>query len=153
DEEDARVLWEWANDPGVRSASFSQAPILWEEHLAWFTARLRDPGCGFFIVTTDDRRPIGQVRLQYDGATAEIHVSLAPGERGRGVGVAAIRAATGIALREGRAAEVLAHVKPDNAGSLVAFERAGFARVGAIRFKGHDAVLFVHTQDPARDLP
>ena len=28
---DGRLLWEWANDPEVRAASFSSAPVSWED--------------------------------------------------------------------------------------------------------------------------
>ncbi len=41
---DARLLWEWANDPGVRAASFSSDPILWEDPLG-MVCQEGEPAC------------------------------------------------------------------------------------------------------------
>jgi len=42
EEADCSLLWEWANEPEVRSASFSSTPIAWDEHREWFTKKLGD---------------------------------------------------------------------------------------------------------------
>ena len=39
-ETDCQLLFSWANDPDVRSASFHSAPVQWEEHRQWFKQKL-----------------------------------------------------------------------------------------------------------------
>ncbi|HLF07214.1 MAG TPA: UDP-2,4-diacetamido-2,4,6-trideoxy-beta-L-altropyranose hydrolase, partial [Thermoplasmata archaeon] len=46
---DARLVWEWANDPDTREASFDTAPIPWETHEDWFAKKVVDPECVFLI--------------------------------------------------------------------------------------------------------
>ena len=58
---DRRLLWEWANQPGVRSASFDSAPIPWHVHVAWFERKLAGPRCVLFIGENGSGLPLGQV--------------------------------------------------------------------------------------------
>ncbi len=44
-EDDRQLLFRWANDPVVRRHSFNANAIAWEEHCAWFAAKIRDPAC------------------------------------------------------------------------------------------------------------
>ncbi len=137
---DAHVVWEWANDSVTRAASFQTAPIPWHEHETWFSARLRDDRCRFFIAVDDDR-PIGQVRMTVEGDRAEVHISLAPLERGRGHGLTMLRQACAEAERSGLRG-LVAHVKPSNTSSIALFERAGFSRHGSVTQDGHEALRF-----------
>src|SRR6266705_476142 len=57
---DCRLLWEWANDPGVRAASFQTAMISWDEHAEWFADRL-DNGL-IYIAEDQQGKPVGQFR-------------------------------------------------------------------------------------------
>ena len=44
--EDARLLWEWRNDPATRVASRSSEEVAWDDHLAgWPTASTGPTGC------------------------------------------------------------------------------------------------------------
>src|SRR5690606_32802006 len=61
-ESDARLLWEWANDPVARAASFSSAPIPWEEHEGWFRRRLVQ-GDPLYLAVDDHQMPLGVVRF------------------------------------------------------------------------------------------
>ena len=76
--EDCRLIWEWANEPTVRSASFSTEAIPWERHQQWFAAKLNDPGCAFFIGVNESGVPIGQLRCDMSDRTAVISISLDP---------------------------------------------------------------------------
>ena len=49
-EADALMLWAWANDHGVRRASFHDDWIPWDSHAAWFAARLHDPASRLYVV-------------------------------------------------------------------------------------------------------
>ena len=114
--DDARLLYEWRNDPETRAASFHQDEIPYEDHLAWFGKMMKDENRLQFILMDGDT-PVGQIRLDLSPAgaketgsmtaaacieghknnsagqqcEAEISYAAAPGQRGRGYGTALIR--------------------------------------------------------------
>ena len=110
----ARVL-AWRNDSDSVAASLTGAAVAPDEHAAWFGRRMGD-----IRIAEDDGEPVGQVRLDPDG---ELSIAVAPEARGRGYASRMIEAA--VALAPGPL--VTARVKEDNARSLRAFARAGFA--------------------------
>jgi UDP-2,4-diacetamido-2,4,6-trideoxy-beta-L-altropyranose hydrolase len=138
---DVRLLFDWANDPAARAQSFTQATIPWEDHERWFARKLADARCLLLIAEDAQGRPVGQVRFDVgEDASAIISVSMAPEQRGRGYGAAAIAQACE-ALRARRGAlTVLAYIRPDNLASQRAFSRAGFSAPASVDFQGHAAV-------------
>lgn len=122
-EEDASLLFDWANDEGVRSSSLNPAPIPWEDHVAWFHRRLADPSSIIFIATLDGS-PAGVVRFQGEIAS----YALAPEMRGRGLGPEIVREGTLRRLAAGGRRPVAAIVKPDNEASAKACLEAGYQR-------------------------
>ena len=142
-ESDRRLLWEWANEAGVRAASFSQAQIGWEEHTRWFAEKLADEQCLILIGEDPEGRPIGQVRFdQRPNGEADIDVSIAPESRGMGYGSALIDAAVRELFRARAVKRVNAYIRQENLGSLHAFEKAGFYKVGEQTVHGNEAVHY-----------
>lgn len=134
--DDCERLFAWANDPTTRRQSFDSRPIAWDDHVAWFDRRLRDPATVMYIAEDDHQHPIGQVRHDLEERRAVVSVSIAPEARGRGWGSVVIAAATRRLLLESSVVdEVIGRIKPDNAGSIAAFDRAGFEPVEVDREK------------------
>ncbi|MGH9226790.1 MAG: GNAT family N-acetyltransferase [Acidimicrobiales bacterium] len=119
-EADARRLWEWANDPATRAASFTSDPIPWETHADWLRRRLADPASHLFI--TD----IGVVR--FEGAV--ISVTVAPSARGKGLGAALIDAGVRRLFATTDTPAIVAHIRPENVASHIAFADADFTPSG-----------------------
>jgi len=147
--EDRRLLWEWANDPEVRAASFSSDAISWETHVAWFAEKLMPEKSVIFIAEYEDGNAAGQIRFDFrqDGE-ADVNLSLAKEKRGCGLAVPVIQAGVRELFATTECKRVHAFVKPENAASMRAFEKAGFVRIGADRIRDHVAVRF----DLLRDL-
>ena len=137
---DVELLFRWANDPLVRSMSFSSAPIPWEGHQFWFAAKLADPACLLFLAEDESDTPVALVRFDVEGERAVISVSVAPEARGRGLGAHAIHLGTVEARARARVGEVLAYIKPENEASIRAFRSAGFGEPFAVDYAGHEAV-------------
>lgn len=135
--EDSRMIWEWANDPATRLASFSSESIPWEQHRNWFTAKLVDPCCLFFIVLSPDDLPIGQIRFQLDGKEAVISVSMDASQRGKGYGSQAVRAVSESVFATTAVEIIHAYIKPENLFSIRAFTKAGFQEVGFAEIQGN----------------
>ena len=127
--DDARLLWEWTNDPAVRRASFTTTEVGWDEHRAWLADRLADPASALWVATDHRGERLGQVRVEVAAGVGTIGFSLAPDRRGEGWAapllVAAAHAAardlagTGLQGLEGR-------VREGNEPSARAFVSAGF---------------------------
>lgn len=139
---DCRLLWEWVNDPAVRTSAFRSAPVPWDEHVSWFAARRRDPRCHMYVLEDEHDAPVGQVRFDVgvDGV-AEIDLSIAAAARGRGYATQGLRLACARVTARGDTTGIRALVKPGNVASLRAFERAGFVVAGAARVGGQEAVV------------
>jgi len=128
--QDCPLLWNWANDPVARKASFSSDSIPWSRHTQWFNEKIQDSHCRIFIATNSDGTPVGQVRFDIvQSNSAIVNVIVAPEFRRMGYGAALIRevveAASGSELEAFHA-----FIKPENEASLRTFERAGFIKTG-----------------------
>lgn len=146
---DCRLLFDWANDPAVRSFSYNAAPIVWEEHAQWLKERLADPACFMFVGEEHDGTPVGLVRFQVNGEDAEASVNVASDRRGGGYGTALIglgcaKLERGTALRTTHA-----FIKLDNVASVRAFEKAGFIHAGREVVKGFASLHLVRNKGRA----
>lgn len=137
---DMRRIWEWANEPTVRAASFRSEPIPWEGHVRWFTARMDDPQFIQYIGWNAADEPVGQVRFDCEGASAIIGVSIAAEQRGKGYAPHLIRAGVAAIARTTDITLVRALIKVENAASLRSFIAAGFHSIGECEYHGHHAV-------------
>lgn len=84
-EEDAQLLFEWANDSLVRNNSFNSEPIKWGNHIKWFLNKLNSSDSNIFILC-HNFTPIGQVRLDFVNGYWEIDYSIVKKYRGKGFG-------------------------------------------------------------------
>lgn len=141
---DSRLLWEWANDPLVREASFSPEHISWDEHCHWFAEKGRDPRETILICEDDLRNSIGTVRFHetspYD---VEVGVTIAPEHRGQNYAPYVLRLALDYLLEASTAVRVHAFIKKSNAPSVRSFERVGFRHAGNESVRGNDALHYV----------
>jgi UDP-2,4-diacetamido-2,4,6-trideoxy-beta-L-altropyranose hydrolase len=145
-ENDSRLLWEWANDAQVRAAAFSSTPIPWEQHEVWFTGKMNDPDCRILIAENGQGRAVGQFRVDWRSREeADIDISVSSECRGSGYGRALIDLGASQALAGRSAARLHAFVKPENQASRRSFELAGFEGLGEEYVNGHAAVHYIRT--------
>jgi UDP-2,4-diacetamido-2,4,6-trideoxy-beta-L-altropyranose hydrolase len=144
EEGDCRLLWEWANDPSVRAASFSIAPISWDEHLSWFKNKLQDTQSVIFIADDENGKPVAQIRFdRAHDREAEVDVTIANDRRGAGIASNLIDMAAQTVFLNQNFDRLCAWIKPGNCPSTKAFERAKFRRREATHPKGYSAILYV----------
>lgn len=124
----------WANDPDTRRASFCQERITAEEHQAWFAHSLSLSSRQMFIVELDGE-DVGFARLEWDGASAEVGINIAPERRRSGLGLATLHALAGEAARRG-CRLLVARIRLDNRASISVFEKAGYRFVGPCTMRG-----------------
>jgi UDP-2,4-diacetamido-2,4,6-trideoxy-beta-L-altropyranose hydrolase len=141
--EDARLLHDWANDPEVRSMAFASDPIEWEEHKRWFEKRLRDPNTQIYVAVQDSE-PVGQIRFDVvSDSAAEVDVHTKPGLRGKGLGTQIISLGVTHFFTKSSVQTIHAIIKPENAKSRRAFEKAGFKEVQKKLVNGQECFYMV----------
>jgi UDP-2,4-diacetamido-2,4,6-trideoxy-beta-L-altropyranose hydrolase len=141
--EDCELLFAWANDPEVRTSSFSSEAIPWERHQEWFSKKMADPNVLLYVVMGPNDGPIGQVRYDIDGSRALVSISLGAGFRGKGYGGKCLSLAVEELFRNTSATLIDAYVKPTNSSSLRMFLNAGFQRQQETSFAGQPAVHLI----------
>lgn len=140
-DDDCRLLWEWVNEPQGRVFAFNPETVSWEEHQQWFRRKRSDPSCFLFVLVDENASPVGQVRFDMEPDNkAVIAITIGADYRGLGYGTEAIRLICDYLRRNGSAAEAVAYIKPNNAPSIRAFQKAGFSHQGKRLVRGQEAV-------------
>jgi RimJ/RimL family protein N-acetyltransferase len=129
--DDAKLLYEWVNDPEVRSMSFSTKPIEWESHKAWFEQKINDKKVKIFIAMKNDNEPVGQIRFEIiDNSYAEVGIHVKNCYRNRGIGWKIIEMGTNHFFDISSVTSIYATIKITNERSKYAFLKAGFSEIG-----------------------
>jgi UDP-2,4-diacetamido-2,4,6-trideoxy-beta-L-altropyranose hydrolase len=139
-EDDCRLLWDWANDPDVRTGSFSSEPISWEQHLKWFKSKMADKDCLIFLAADSEGSPIGQARFERKKDNARISVSVRKGFRDSGYGSRIIELASKKVFEVFDIQKIDSYIKIENKPSKSAFTNAGYKEIGLKTIKGHRAL-------------
>ncbi len=139
---DAARLLAWRNDPSANRWFSSSTRVSTDQHAAWLEQTLADPN-RILLIIEGDEQPLGQVRLDLDGPSATVSITVDAGARGRGVGRAALDQTTRLAGQLGLE-RLEARIKPGNAASLAAFAAAGFAAWASDRSSGETLLHWVN---------
>lgn len=124
--EDAKIIFDLANDPVTRQNSFSTAEIKWEDHIKCFSRKIEDVNCDFYILKDGDS-VIGSIRVDYDNdkLTGLISYNVSANHRRRGYGTKMIQMITDKA-RKGYT--LVGEVKKTNVGSIKCFENNNYIK-------------------------
>jgi RimJ/RimL family protein N-acetyltransferase len=124
---DARLLFEWRNDPATRAASLTQDEIGWPEHVAWFERSL-ESSTRCILLAVEDDRSVGMVRFDIspDDGSAEVSINLAPEVRGTGRSRAILDAGIAAFVEEHDVTVLTAQIRAANVASARLFVSTGF---------------------------
>jgi RimJ/RimL family protein N-acetyltransferase len=84
--DDARLLFDWRDDPVTRRASYDTGELLFDAHVAWLQATLLNPSRKLLVAEEEDV-PVGTVRIDRSAGddVVELSWTVSPHARGRGV--------------------------------------------------------------------
>lgn len=126
--DDARLYFDWANDPVVRQMAFHIEPIQWEDHLRWFKSKVESL-ISHLLLCYHGTEPIGQVRFDIlEGDEAEIDISIARESRGKGYGKAMLKASIEYEHCMNGVKTFVSEVKEENASSNRMFLSCNFKK-------------------------
>jgi len=131
--DDARLLYEWRNDPAARSASRNIVPLDFESHVRWLEGTLKN-SLRELLIAEIDGTPVGTVRLDRSAEGTELSWTVAPGVRRKGIG----KAIVALACRRAKP-PIYAEMQEGNIASIKIAEFAGMSLVkkkdGLLRFE------------------
>ncbi len=122
--DDCEIIYNWANEEEVRKNSFNSDLIEYEDHIKWFEAKINDDNVYLFILKDEDIL-VGMLRLEkQEDDSLLINFSIDANSRGKGYATKLLKL-----IKEKYLNEVLiGKVKPENIGSIKAFEKAGYIK-------------------------
>lgn len=126
--EDVMLIYEWANDKGVRENSFNSNPIPLEDHICWYEKKMQSKTTLFFIMMNEEQ-PIGQIRLELEGDSAQVNYSISAQYRGKGYGKEMLRLVeVELQTLHPEINKLVAEVKADNVASQSVFQNGKFRK-------------------------
>ncbi|MEO7264722.1 MAG: GNAT family N-acetyltransferase, partial [Ferruginibacter sp.] len=141
-EADMLLYFEWANDETVRENSINKSQIIFEDHVKWFTGRLKN-SASILLVFENTGKAIGQLRIEIDEKNREsvINYSIDKNYRGKGFGTVILSEShkyyTGLDIPY----PLIGFVKLNNTASISAFNKAGFLKLDGEFLINNEAYL------------
>ena len=141
---DAKTLFDWQQDPGIRAASLVGAEVTWEGHCQWLGKRLRDPRCFLFMAESDGKL-LGTIRLESSAEHGELVISIAvaPEARGQGWGKRLLAETKKVASTLALSERIRALVRCDNPASRRCFEQSGYRLANEELVHGHPTAVYI----------
>ena len=152
---DCELIWQWRNDPEVRSVALDQQPIAWSDHTGWFDESQADDKRQIFIAKNTAGHSIGHIEFQFDEGGNQVRLSLIVDQkhRGRGTGVSLIKIALERIFATTEINKVVAQMRSGNTASEKSFRTAGFRTIAPTIVDGVMARQFLFERNQADDQP
>ncbi|WP_232420767.1 GNAT family N-acetyltransferase [Leptospira vanthielii] len=142
-EDDCKLLFDWANEPEVRKASFSTEKIEWSGHTNWFFQKLKNPN-SLILIFEADGSPAGLIRFDKDTEQNYFLISFLLDEKFRGMSLGTTLISEGLAyLSSGQQGPIVCvgFVKKENVASQRAFYKNEFL----LESESDDNLKFIKT--------
>jgi RimJ/RimL family protein N-acetyltransferase len=127
---DSIITFNWASDSKIRKYSFNKKEIEWDEHVIWFSQKISDINCAYYIFM-DKGKSIGSIRFDINQeGVALISYLIDPIYHGYGYGKSILR--LGIDLLKRKRSDVnlaAGYVQKENISSMKIFENLEFQLV------------------------
>jgi len=124
--DDAKLLFDWANDCDVRATALIKKKIEWDEHIHWLTNKLHSNESQIFILTDKNNENIGVVRFDQNNDAFVISYSIDKLHRGKGMGYLLLQLGIKRILESESQCKFVATVQTTNIASIKIFEKLGF---------------------------
>ncbi|CUB02894.1 pseudaminic acid biosynthesis-associated protein PseG [Marinomonas fungiae] len=127
---DAQLTFQWQQHPDTRRYALTKKTPSWEEHLAWFTNKLKSYTDYFYLIVKDGVN-VGVVRLDRQKAHHYlVSIYIDPNCYGQGLAIAALSNLDTIHPH----IHIHATVLVENVASQALFKRANYQQVSATSF-------------------
>jgi len=138
---DCFTILNWANEPIVRNSAFNSTHISIAEHKLWFSQKINDPNCYFFIGLDKDDNPIGQIRFDLINDIATVDISIDKKWRNQGYAKRILNQGIEMLLRICNVTLIIAYIKKENISSLKTFWSCNFESPEKMKIKNFDTIM------------
>jgi len=137
-EKDINLTFLWAINPEIRKYSFNQHQITKEEHSKWFSEKIKNKNC-FYFIAEYNQTAVGSIRFDISGKDAMISYLLDPLYQGQGLGQVLLKNGVELFSQKIRKYKksidhIWGDVMETNIASIKAFRRLGFNEINEQSF-------------------
>ena len=124
---DIELTYTWASMASVRQYAFNQDPITKDGHSTWFTQKINQKNCLYFMLDIPNQTTIGSIRIDINPIekVGLISYLIDPKFQGKGWGVAILVLGQSIAKEHGITC-LIGEVMPENSSSCAIFVKLGY---------------------------
>jgi len=124
---DVELTYSWAIDKAVRQYAFNQDPITKHGHSTWFSQKINQENCLYFMLDLPNQTTIGSIRIDINPTESEGLISyiIDPKFQGKGWGIAILVMGQAIAKQHGITC-LIGEVMPENSSSCAIFVKLGY---------------------------
>jgi UDP-2,4-diacetamido-2,4,6-trideoxy-beta-L-altropyranose hydrolase len=125
---DVNITYKWAQDPNIRSFSFSKSLIHFEDHQLWYFNKLESINC-YYLIAEYNEKAVGSIRFDIIEDRAVISYLVDTEYQGNGFGIVLLK--QGVELLQKKYSnvnEVVGYVLLRNIASVKAFEKLGYKK-------------------------
>lgn len=138
--EDMAMVYEWSNDPLVRSNSYNSSNIDIDTHKKWFSSKIIDSRA-LFLIAVYDSQPAGIVRYEIGDSHTTVGVLVADGFRGKKLSPTLLKESAKEYFKQNKL-PIFAYIKKENTASVKAFESAGYSYYKQEIVKGAQSFVY-----------
>lgn len=138
---DVKLYFKWVNDATVRQNSLNTEKINLEEHIAWFTSKIKDPNVFMYLFLNEENIPVGQVIIERKMNWASVSQSVEKRQRGKKYSTEMLSKGTDDFLKIHPKETIISVVKTSNIASLKMSANSGFTIVNPDKQKDKYLVL------------
>ncbi|WP_179021407.1 GNAT family N-acetyltransferase [Winogradskyella forsetii] len=126
EEKDIDLYFNWVNDPLVRQNSINSETIKYEDHVNWFSNKIKDPNSFLYLFINEDSIPVGQVMIERKGKIVSLSQSVDRNQRGKKYSSEMLTKASDRFLENHPDDTIATIVKSTNIASLKMSKNSGF---------------------------
>lgn len=137
---DTKLIFNWSNDPLVRSQSFSSSNIEFESHENWFKEKLQNDN-SLLLINKFGKKNIGLVRFELENDKCSVGILIDKKFRGKGFS-SIMLIKSSIYYFKRFSTPIFAYIKESNKASIRSFEKAGYTFLKKIEIHGFNTLVY-----------
>ncbi|HEY4323083.1 MAG TPA: UDP-2,4-diacetamido-2,4,6-trideoxy-beta-L-altropyranose hydrolase [Mucilaginibacter sp.] len=126
-ESDLNKTFEWAGNAEIRKFSFNNATIDYDTHKKWFTGKVGDKHCYYFIGELNNEA-FGSIRFDVENSQAKISYLIDPAYQNNGLGTILLKKGVELLLKQKNVKILIVwgEVFNENTASVKIFKKLGY---------------------------
>lgn len=138
--DDAKLLFDWANDETVRANSYQSEKIDFESHCNWLENKLESSN-HLFLIAQIQNEDAGLIRYTIQKDHTVVGISIAKPYRGKGLAPKMLLESAKDYFKT-NTLPIFAYIKETNAPSIKSFEKAGYSFLKREVVSGHQSSVY-----------